>query len=143
MTLAVAAEMSPLHRMVIPFDLERAFASGIGAGGVEWVEHPKEIPQTSCVGKLRMANRGMDSLKTQIETARKSLRKQGKKYEGLRFIDRGSNPEHFVFGRGDRNTKTAVENLDKQDAGNFKVFVNWNGEIVVQQTAWNPHFYLV
>jgi hypothetical protein len=73
--------------------------------------------------------------------AKKSLRSQGRKYAGLRVIT--SEGEHFIFPKGDKNTQIALKNMSRLATKDFRVFLNMNDEVAVQETRRLPFYHLV
>jgi hypothetical protein len=75
------------------------------------------------------------------EQAKGVLRRCGRHYRGLRVIDLKGAAE--VFPKGHKHVRTVLANIDRQPASAFRVFVNLNDEVAVQEIRPLSFYHLV
>ncbi len=82
-----------------------------------------------------------NSIGEQIKQARTKLRKEGRKFTGLRVL--WAQGGFDTIPAGSWMIAESVKNLDKQNPACFEVFTNGNNEVAIRQTAWVANFNLV
>ena len=104
-------------------------------------EETKHFETTMSKLSIALLNARGRPISEQVDVVRRHFRNQGTPYKGTRVVFKDGETE--VFEPRDPHMGEALANLDKLPTEAFKVFVNMNGEIAIQQLTKLPHFVLV